>query len=151
MIFRSEKCSPWSKIEPRIVVAAEFDDLSDRFFVRSRRSFALLIERVHLHLLLCHKSHGHITLQVSPCVPRDLTMHGAAAPAFGCEMVLRCMTVTVLYCPKSTQTITCIVTKDIALIALKHAHEARCYHAHSHHIRVTFAPEALRAQEVQMG
>ena len=71
MIFWSEKCSPRSKIEPQIVVAADFDDLSDRFFVRSRRSFALLIESVHLHLLLCHNSHGHLTLQVSPCVPRD--------------------------------------------------------------------------------
>ena len=38
--------------EPQNVVSADFDDLPDRSFARSRRSFALLIESIHLHLLL---------------------------------------------------------------------------------------------------
>ena len=59
------------KNELRVVVLADFDDISDRTFVISRRTFALLIESVHLHLLLCHNSHGHLILHVSPCVPRD--------------------------------------------------------------------------------
>ena len=66
--FRGAKLS---KIEPLIVVSADFDDLPDCTFVRSRRTFALLIESVHLHLLLYLNSHGHLTLQVCPCGPRD--------------------------------------------------------------------------------
>ena len=57
--------------ELRVVVSANFDDISDRTFVISRRTFALLIESVHLHLLLCHNSHGHLILHISPCVLRD--------------------------------------------------------------------------------
>ena len=53
--------------KPRIVVSADFDDLPNRFFVRSQRFFDLLIDSVHLHSLVCHNSHGHLTLQVSPC------------------------------------------------------------------------------------
>ena len=59
------------KNELWVVVSADFDDISDRTFVISRRTFALLIESVHLHLLLCHNSHGHLILHVSPCVPWD--------------------------------------------------------------------------------
>ena len=59
------------KNELWVVVSADFDDISDRTFVISRRTFALLIESVHLHLLLCHNSHGHLILHISPCVPRD--------------------------------------------------------------------------------
>ena len=59
------------KNELRVVVSADFDDISDRTFVISRRTFALLIESVHLHLLLCHNSHGHLILHISPCVLRD--------------------------------------------------------------------------------
>ena len=59
------------KNELRVVVLADFDDISDRTFIIFRRTFALLIESVHLHLLLCHNSHGHLILHVSPCVPRD--------------------------------------------------------------------------------
>ena len=59
------------KNELWVVVSADFDDISDRTFVISRRTFAVLIESVHLHLLLCHNSHGHLILHVSPCVPRD--------------------------------------------------------------------------------
>ena len=56
------------KNELWVVVLADFDDISDRTFVISRRTFALLIESVHLHLLLCHNSHGHLILHISPCV-----------------------------------------------------------------------------------
>ena len=59
------------KNELWVVVSADFDDISDRTFVISRRTFALLIESVHLHLLLCHNSHGHLILHISPCVLRD--------------------------------------------------------------------------------
>ena len=60
-----------SKIEPLIVVSADLDDLPDRTFMRSRRTFALLIKSVHLRLLLYLNSHSHLTLQVCPCGLRD--------------------------------------------------------------------------------
>ena len=59
------------KNELWVVVSADFDDISDRTFVISRRTFALLIESVHFHLLLCHNSHGHLILHISLCVLRD--------------------------------------------------------------------------------